>query len=499
MGSRARVCSLAAAVTFLAVLSPATASARISKPAPPTGIHVTKVTPSSFTVAMHAAAHAKQYRVYVATRSSQLASGDLRHDKSATSKRPSVTVTGLRYQLAPYFYRVETINGSGRELSTTPGTISLRPRPPAKLRSVSTSAKTYLTWNSGAVTGSQIEQATNRGMTSHRHIYSIRGTTHQFTPFGLSRGTTYYYRVRGMNDRTSSVYSHKVTAVSRAKEQPVSVMTYNVLEATDDGRSEGGNRVAPWSQRRIVAAKLIKQGSPDAVGVQEAAAWIGKPGKIRQIDSLRAALGGEYALARTEIPPNKPHFSRTGVYILYKKSGYASVGKGGHWNIGQTRWAAYQVLKNRATGAKFLFVTAHVWDPGGSTGDRYRDEETKKLLKDGRSLAAKRHVPVVYSGDFNSEQGRSHPLDGPGVVMRAANVADSWNAAQHRTWALYDTADTYERRPPKADSRIDYIWAPPGVAVQSWGLVLDLRHGEFVGTIASDHIPVISHLVISYS
>jgi endonuclease/exonuclease/phosphatase family metal-dependent hydrolase len=497
MGSRARGCSLAAAVTVLAAIAPAAASTRGTPPAAPTGIHVTQVTTSSFTVALNTAAHAKQYRLYVATKTSHLGIRYFGSDRSATSKHPSLTIKGLPYQLAPYYFRVVTVNGSRRSYGAKIGTISLRPKVPSKLRSISTASKTYLTWNAGPVTGFAIEQATNPGMTQNQHVYSVRGTTHQFTPFGLTKGSTYYYRVRGINQATSSSYSGTVKAQAKSDEQPVSVMTYNVLEATGDGRREGGNVVAPWSQRRLAVAKLIEQGSPDVVGIQEAASWIGKPGGTEQIYSLKSALGGEYALAHTEIPPGQLHFTRIGVDILYKTSTYKAVGKGGHWNIGQTRWAAWQELQNRATGAKFLFVSTHLLDPGGIANDRLREAETRTLVTDGRKLAGRRHVPVVYVGDFNSDF--IHAIDGPTIAMRSLNIADSWNAAQKRTQALYNTAETYLRRPPKLNSRIDYVWAPPGVAVQSWGLVMDLRHGKFVGTIPSDHNPVLVHLLFPFS
>ncbi|HEX3823182.1 MAG TPA: endonuclease/exonuclease/phosphatase family protein [Mycobacteriales bacterium] len=497
MGSRARAALLAAGVTVLATLAPAAASPSGTPPAAPTGIHVQKVSSSSFTVTLHKAAHAKTYRLYVATKTSRLGSHYLGGDRSVTSKHPTLTIKRLGYQLAPYYFRVETFNGPRHTLSNSLGTVFLRPKAPRRLHSVATSSKAYLTWQAGKVSGFTIEQATNHAMTAHRRLYKIRGTTGQFTPYGLAKGATYYYRVRAVNGSTDSAYSRVVSAQARTLEQPVRVMTYNVLEAIGDGRREGGNVVAPWSQRKAVVAKLIKQGDPDVAGIQEAGSWLDHPGGTEQIYSLMAALGGEYTLAHTEIPPGQLHFTRIGVDIIYKSSVYKAVGKGGHWNIGQTRWAAWQELQNRATGAKFLFVSTHLLDPSSLANDRRREAETKTMVKNGRALAARRHVPIVYVGDFNSDQ--AHPLNGPPIAMRSLDIADSWNAAQHRTQALYNSAEGYYRRPPKKNSRIDYVWAPPGVAVASWGLVMDLRHGKFVGTIGSDHNPVVVNLRFPYS
>ena len=38
-------------------------------------------------------------------------------------------------------------------------------------------------------------------------------------------------------------------------------------------------------------------------------------------------------------------------------------------------------------------------------------------------------------------------------------------------------------------------YAPPGVAVVSWQLILDLTNGQFVGTIPSDHNPLVSDVI----
>ncbi|HEX3823181.1 MAG TPA: endonuclease/exonuclease/phosphatase family protein [Mycobacteriales bacterium] len=477
--------------------APAAAMPDTAAPAPPTGIHVTKISSSSFTVAVHTAAHAKKYRVYVATTRKALAVANLGHDTvMSASKHPRITVKGLRYRISPYYYRVETLNGARRKFSLPAASIGLRPAMPTGLAATSNSHGTSLTWNSVNATGFTVEQATDAGMTQNVKKYRIIGQENQFTPYGLTDGSTYYFRVRSMNSGTPSAYAAPVTATVTTNEQPVSVMTYNVLEAADDGRSEGGSTVAPWSERGPVAASLIQQANPDVIGAQEAASWVGVPTPARQIDSLTAMLGGEYSLADTEIPPGQPHHLRTGVYILYKSDTYQAVGQGGHWDIGNTRWAAYQVLQNRSTGAKFLFVSAHLAFPAGAAADRQRETETNNLLSDaGREANG---LPIVYVGDFNSDQWAGHAFNGPAIAMRAASVDDAYDVAQTRVHARYNTADGYRRTPPMNGGRIDYVFAQRGVAATSWDLVMDLSHGKFVGTIPSDHNPLVSNLLFPY-
>jgi endonuclease/exonuclease/phosphatase family metal-dependent hydrolase len=278
----------------------------------------------------------------------------------------------------------------------------------------------------------------------------------------------------------------------------VRVMTYNVLEADTAGRHEGDGVVQPWSVREPAVVRTITTAHPDVIGIQEAAAFVGS-GQERQIDSLHHALPG-YGLAFTEALPGTPGWHRTGNYILFNQSTFAKVGDGGHWALGDMRWAAWQVLKNKATGAKFLFVNAHLLPTSGGAADTKRRHETQALLSDARSQAASAGgVPIVYVGDFNSDQYRKHRVNAPLLVMQNSLIADAYQAAQKHVRAQWNTANGYRRRPPHDGAHIDAVFAPAGVGVRSWELQLRLSHGKFVGVIPSDHNALVSDLTIPYS
>jgi endonuclease/exonuclease/phosphatase family metal-dependent hydrolase len=357
-----------------------------------------------------------------------------------------------------------------------------------------------LHWRATDATGFQIEQATTPAMNVGVQRFTIHGDGHQFTPLGLTRGVTYYFKVRTLRGSRHSGYSTQVQLTASKLEQPVEVMTYNILQNTTDGRHEGSGVVAPWAERLPKEVQLIDQAHPDAIAVQEGAKWVGPPGGKRQVDSLRNGLGAPYVLARTEIPPGQPHYFRTGVNILYNNETFKAVGRGNHLTIGNARYAAYQVLANRVTGAKFLFVAAHLLVGFGHGNDLSREAETKTLLKKGNKIAHRRHVPVVFAGDFNSAgpSDRNFTLDGAGIAMRNALVADALSSAVHRTRPTYNSANGYFRRPPHSSDSIDHIFAPPGIGVESAGIELDLRAGRFVGVIPSDHNPVIAGLLYPY-
>lgn len=278
--------------------------------------------------------------------------------------------------------------------------------------------------------------------------------------------------------------------------ESVRVMTYNIKRALLDGSPEGGTRVAPWlSARKQAAAALIASASPDVIGVQEGSTSMGNPQTApRQVDTLRSALGNTYGLARTENPPRARATQRLGVYIMYKRATFAAVGKGGHWAIGQSRWGVHQILRSRATGGRFLFVTTHLTPTSGHTGDVQRMQETQRLVSDASAMASRRGIPVVYVGDLNSHVGRGHPFNAPSVVMHQHNLVDSFSAAGRRVNGSYDTGNQYMRRPPRFGARIDYIFVPQSIHVRDWRVILRLRHGQFVGTIPSDHNPVVADL-----
>jgi endonuclease/exonuclease/phosphatase family metal-dependent hydrolase len=296
----------------------------------------------------------------------------------------------------------------------------------------------------------------------------------------------------------ASARSAAVPATLQGKEQRVRLMTYNILELSRDGEHEGDGVIAPWSERLPKAAALIASAHPDAIAIEEGSDFVGRGHHVRQVDSLRRALGGTYALAHTEITPPHLHYFRTGVYILYNKSIFKAVGRGGHWKIGQPHWAAYQVLKNRATGAKFLFVATHLLIGYGATDDAIRQTETDTLIRKATRHAQHLHLPLVYAGDFNSGSDLHFTFDAATRAMRAASIVDAFAAAPRHTNGAYNSANQYFRRPKKTHDRIDHIYAPPGIIVRSAGIVLQLRHGRFVGAIPSDHNPLIADVLYPY-
>jgi endonuclease/exonuclease/phosphatase family metal-dependent hydrolase len=297
--------------------------------------------------------------------------------------------------------------------------------------------------------------------------------------------------------------------------QSVKVMTYNVLKLASDGEVQpaDGNTVAPWSQRRLGQAQIIRNSGADIVMVQEGGNWVGAgpdswssmTGAVRQVDSLQSALAGvgaNYAVAHTEATWGQTGFALNFNYILYNPDHYAAVGTGGDWAIGDDTLkanAAWQVLQNRQSGAKLLVVCTHLIPNNGEAYDLAREQETKTMLADAQAKSNALGIPVIYGGDFNTTPlFGMHPVDGPNIAMRAAGIADGHGTAQYKWNNTLDTITGYRRTPHWYSNDIDYLFLPAGVAARTWGVEAELQNGSWPGVIPSDHNAVDGTIAFPY-
>lgn len=491
-----------AALLGVALLLPVSADAATPRPGRPHGERVTSVGTHSVTVAWSRVKHAQRYRVYVSTRRSDLAVARIaKAEHSASTKRPRMTVRGLPATTARYYLRVRAANGSKLRYGARILSVVLRPGTPTRLSAASSRSGTRLSWSAPAgYQRTQIQQAGNRAMTSARRTVGIRGTTRRYTPYGVTVGRTYWFRVRTINGGRASGWSAAARVVVRSRLQPVRLLSYNVLTSKADGTVTTGERVQPWAKRRAGVLALIRRADPDVICLQEAGGWVGTPqvyGGTRQVDDLLRSLPG-WTLARTETPPTEHYYRRYGNYVLYRSAAYTAVGTGGVWQVGHGRTAAYQQLRHRGSGARVLVASVHLNFGAGRSGDDQRAAEARSLLAQGSRAARRAGAPVVYTGDFNSVRNRNHAYDAVGQTMAAAGIVDARNVAQVLGNDAYNSANQYRRVPPRVGQSIDYVFAPPGVAVTSRLLLLPLSGGRFRGVIPSDHNPLLVSAAYPY-
>lgn len=482
-----------------ALAAVAAAPAEASGLAYPSGVHVSSATSTSFTVTMNRAAGATAYRVWTAsTKAALYVSHITSGTRHVTSSRPSITLGGYRYTSAVLWYRVQTVNGNSTRWDTTPRTAGLKPPTPSLVTGHDTDTGSYLTWRTQPTgSGFVVARATNPAMTTGRTDTPVGAANATFSPYGLAAGRTYYFRVRALNGPVGSGWSSQVTLTPRVSQTQVLTATYNVLENGFDGTSEGGTTVSPWSSRGPAAASLLLSAKPDLIAIQEAAGWVGsQTAHRRMVDDLVARMPG-YALARTEVPPGQPGWTRVGNYILYRTASMTPVGAGGSFvdnPSGVSAKTAYQRFRT-AAGAQLLFTSSHLFTGNGRTGDDIRLAQTRSLISQATALAGGH--PVLYAGDFNSNDYlNNHVYNAPVEAMAAAHAVDARSVTGTRYNNQYNSANQYLRSPAQGGYDIDYVFGTAGVAVRSWGQLMRLSGGRFVGTIPSDHNPVWTWLAI---
>ena len=505
--------SLATVVAAGSVAAPAgaTASGAAVWPNAPTGLHVVSASATVLTVRVKPAAHASKYRLYASTVKSDVYYQELTHPKTqsshlvtATTAKPEMTVK-VHYTTAPYYYRVATINGGHVRFSSAYPSVYLRPAAPSLGSSHDDGNGPYLRWTSRPASGFKVEQSSTPDFSSGNVTYTTHGAGRTLTPYGLSDGTTYYFRVAAVNNGRTSRWSSTVSAADTTHETPLRVATYNTLNATYDGTKDNGGTIAPFSKRLPGQVALLKQANADIIGIQEANACIVKSTKhhcTRQVDEQLSGINGGSGTWQMFPAGNDNSTYFDGNYILYKPSVVTPVGAGGYWtNLGNqepAHDAAYQLFADRATGAQFLFVTVHIVSTKGAKYDRQRKLETEDMVQRARAYASSHgNVPILFTGDFNSWPGRYQFVDTPGNYMLSQGIPDSFEVARTRQNPQYETINQYYRKPPHGGDA-DHVFATPGIGVKDWHQLLHLKGGKFVGVIPSDHNPVYADLELPY-
>jgi endonuclease/exonuclease/phosphatase family metal-dependent hydrolase len=396
-----------------------------------------------------------------------------------------------------------TVAGLGAGVALLTGSLAVGPgaataaslSAPSSLAVAGNDAGQFLKWRGSGDVGYLVQQATNRGFSQNVRTYRLRGPGHALTPYDLHAGTTYYFRVRAVSGGSRSPWSGTTTLLAAGATARVRMLTYNVLSESTDPNHPGGV-AAPFSDRRTPMLDLIRASGAPVVGIQEGSAClrhIDHQPCYRQIDSIADGLVSRWTLADTWGTSKQARYS--GQYVLYDSSVVSPAARGGSWVLDNGHLAAYQLFRVRSTGARFLFVCVHL--QSGKGYDQMRGEETKSMLRQARTYATNAAVrSIVYAGDFNSYHNEWETNDITGRTMRAAGVPDGIEVAQAYVKAKYDSINGLYRKPRKGHGSIDHIYATGGVGIRRWGELLNLRDGEFVGTIPSDHNPVFADLML---
>ena len=256
--------------------------------------------------------------------------------------------------------------------------------------------------------------------------------------------------------------------------QQLTVGSFNVR---NDNQGDVGNL---WSQRKEVAANLLRFHQFDVFGTQEA--------KKNQIDDLSMLLPeyANYGRGRDDGQSAGEHAS-----IFYKKDKFKLLDKGDFWlsekpdqpGLGWdatccNRICSWVYLQDVKSGKKFYFFNAH-YDHEGKIA---RVESSKLVLKKIKEIAGNK--PVIFTGDLNGNHESEWYLG----LKAGGLLADSYfqvkypyvNNASFNGWGKQ--LEGYDI--------IDHVFISKHFSPKRWGLLTDTYRGKFV----SDHFPVLVDL-----
>jgi phosphodiesterase/alkaline phosphatase D-like protein len=185
-------------------------------PPPPTLNDASETTTTSFKANWNAATGATGYRIDVSTNSGFTSFVPLHNDKSVPVSPTNVTVSGL-VAGTTYYYRVRAVNSGGT--SGIDGVEEVVTLPVAPAAAAATGiGQAAFTANWGTVpsaTKYSLDVSTDIAFSTFVDTYDnleVNALTKGVT--GLSANTTYYYRVRAVNESGSSANSSTITVLT---------------------------------------------------------------------------------------------------------------------------------------------------------------------------------------------------------------------------------------------------------------------------------------------
>lgn len=150
------------------------------------------------------------------------------------------------------------------------------------------------------------------------------------------------------------------------------------------------------------------------------------------------------------------------------------------WGNWLPRVVVRALFRDTTTGTEFAVLNTHL-DPFSSCS---RVRSAKQI----RRWAMRERVPVIVSGDLNSDPESATAA----AMLETGALRDAWSAASSRLTPEWGTYSRY-RAPRRDGRRIDVIMVSDGIDVDGIG-INGVPHG---GGWASDHLPVQAVLSLS--
>jgi len=258
---------------------------------------------------------------------------------------------------------------------------------------------------------------------------------------------------------------------AKEEKEGIVAMSYNIRFSSEE---DGTNS---WQYRYPASAMMLDDQRPDVIGLQEVlydqfeyfGSVLDKLFKIVGVGSDDGKKGGEIAAVMYNIKTTK--LQKWGTFWLSDTPD--KPGKG--WDGSRSRSATWAILKDKASGRSYFFVSVHIDDSGAEAqekGVRLLAEKIAALNKDG--------LPVIVAGGFNMEASNAFiaPMKESFQDARASAVVSD-DHFSYNGWG-------------RAHGTTDYIWYK-GFSCTRFETVTKPYYDR---TFISDHFPVKAVLVL---
>lgn len=267
---------------------------------------------------------------------------------------------------------------------------------------------------------------------------------------------------------------------AKQPDSPLNVMTFNIrMDTQEDGSNQ-------WSNRKDLAADLIKFHEVDIFGAQEVLNHQLNDLLQRLPDYSYVGVGREDGKTKGEYAPifyKKDRFVLEDSGNFWLAEDMNAVGKKG-WDAACERVATWGIFKDKLSGKKFFFLNTHL----DHMGKVARHEGASLVLEQAHKLA--KDLPVIVTGDFNAV-----PDDDPIKVLTDKNDPRHVIHSRELTSLKYGpdwTFHDYGRIKNNDREWIDYIFVKGNIQVLRNGVLTDTLNDLY----PSDHCPVIATLII---
>lgn len=265
--------------------------------------------------------------------------------------------------------------------------------------------------------------------------------------------------------------------------QTVAVMSYNIrLDTKADGVNQWGNRIEK-------VGDLIKKHDPDLLGVQEALHNQMMDLQKNLPDYQFVGVGRDDGKAKGEY--SAIFYKKDKFEVLKQNTFWLSetpeIPGSKSWDAAITRVVTFAVLKEKNTGKSFIYANTH-FDHIGNEARKNSTNVIKAYLKGfiaGSTFnKSEKEIPILVSGDFNSE-----PTDEPYLNMingKELVLADARPAKDLTGTFCGFEVDKIECR------TIDYIFHSAQWKASDYKVIQD-HDGNYY---PSDHLPVMASFTL---